>query len=332
MKFTSIQKAYIGLIIANIIWGAASPIFKWSLENIPPFTLAFWRFFLGAILLLFVLRFKSGIPTKNKKDLVALLLYAIFGITINIIFYFWGLKLTYAINAPVISSAGPILTLLLAIILLREKFVFKKFIGMILGIIGIIFIVIEPLLQAGIDGSVIGNIFLVLATVAAVAQTIVGKNVLKRISPVAFTFWAFVIGAASFLPLAVYEYATIPRLYQTLDIRGFTGIIYGAIFSSTLGYTLYAWGLSKISASETSLFAYVDPIAGTIIAYLLLHEPITSWFLWGSLLIFGGIFIAEGRIHYHPLHLFREVKKITHEIKDVKSTNSSDTLKRLFKR
>ncbi len=305
MKFTTVQKAFLALIIANIIWGAASPIFKLSLQNIPPFTLAFWRFFLGAIILTAVLKFRIGMKIASRKDLLLLTFYALFGITANIIFYFWGLKLTYSINAPIISSAAPIITLVLALLFLKERFILRKFLGMLLGTIGIIVVVLEPLLQVGIDGSIVGNIFLVIAMLAAIIQTIIGKPILGRYNPVTFTFWAFVIGAASFLPLAVFEYATIPHLYPMLDWRGYMGVAYGAIFSSAAGYTLFAWGLSKISATDVSMFTYVDPVVGTVLGALLLHEPITTPFLVGALCIFGGIFLAEGRLHYHPLHKLR---------------------------
>lgn len=309
MKLSTVQKAFLALIIANIIWGAAAPIFKLSLQNIPPFTLAFWRFFLGAVLLLVLLRKNAALPLANHTDGVYLFLYAFLGITVNIIFFFLGLRLTYSINSPVIGSSQPILTLLFAILFLRERFQPRKFMGMLLGTLGILLIVLEPLLEVGIDGSVIGNIFLVIAAVAAVGQTIAGKKVLPRYEPFAFTFWSFVIGAASFLPLMIYELATIPHLYLSLDWRGFLGIVYGAIFSSTVGYGLYAWGLSKISATDTAMFTYIDPVIGTILAYVLLHEPITLPFLAGSALIFGGIFLAEGRLHYHPFHKLRAASK-----------------------
>jgi O-acetylserine/cysteine efflux transporter len=177
----------------------------------------------------------------------------------------------------------------------------KKLLGMILGTLGIIVIVIEPLLLHGVDGSILGNIYLVIAMVAAVCHTIVGKKILSKYNPWAFTFWAFLIGAASFLPMALYEYARIPNLYALLDWRGYMGIGYGAIFSSTLGYGLFAWGLSKISATDTAMFGYIDPIVGTIAGTLLLHEPITIPFLGGAILIFGGIYLAEGHIQYHPI-------------------------------
>jgi drug/metabolite transporter (DMT)-like permease len=300
-SLTIVQKAFLALIIANIIWGAAAAIFKLSLENIPPFTLAFWRFFLGAIIILVVLGKKVSLPLTSRRDGLLLFLYGFLGITLNIIFFFWGLKLTFSINSPVIASAQPILTLFFALLFLHEAFKIKKFLGMIFGTIGIIVIVIEPLLLRGVDGSILGNIYLLIATVAAVGQTIVGKKLVSKYNPWAFTFWAFLVGAASFLPLAFYEYIRIPHLYALLDWRGYLGIAYGAIFSSALGYGLFAWGLSKISATDTAMFAYVDPVVGTVAGALLLHEPITIPFLVGASLIFGGIFFAEGRIHYHPI-------------------------------
>jgi drug/metabolite transporter (DMT)-like permease len=303
-KLTTAQKAFTAVIIANLIWGAAAPIFKISLTNIPPYTLAFWRFFLGALVLLVVLRKNAKLPVTNHTDLNYLIGYAVTGITLNIIFFFLGLQLTLSINSPVIVASQPIMIYLLALLFLKEKFYFKKITGMILGSIGIIVIVIEPLLQSAKDGNILGNIFLVLATVAAVIQTIIGKKILNRVNPVSFTFWAFVIGAASFLPLAIYEYGTVPHLYQALDLRGYIGIAYGAVFSSAAAYGLYAWGLSKIKASDVSMFSYIDPVLGTLLGVLLLHEPITRYFVLGSFCIFTGILIAEGRFHYHHLRDF----------------------------
>lgn len=307
----TVQKAFAAIITANVIWGAAAPIFKVSLENIPPFTLAFWRFFLGALLLLAMLGKKARLPTQSTKDLFRLIAYALSGITVNIIFFFWGLRLTYAINSPIIASGQPVIIYMLALLFLHETFHLKKLTGMFLGTIGIIIIVIEPLLTVGIDGSLLGNIFLVIATLGAVTQTIIGKTILGRVNPFAFTFWAFVIGAASFLPLAILEIGTIPNLYQSIDWRGIMGIVFGSVFSSAAGYGLYAWGLSKINASDVSMFTYIDPVVGTTLAYFFLHEPITIYFLIGSVLIFGGILLAEERLNYHPIYtLIKRGKEI----------------------
>jgi drug/metabolite transporter (DMT)-like permease len=49
-------------------------------------------------------------------------------------------------------------------------------------------------------------------------------------------------------------------------------------------------------------------VAGTILAYYMLHEPITIPFMIGAFFIFGGIFVAEGRLHYHPFQKLKTRK------------------------
>ena len=310
MRFTTVQKAFGAIILANIIWSAASVIFKISLTNIPPYTLAFLRFAIAPLLLLPFLKNKAALHLHEKRDLWALVAYALSGITGNIMFYFLGLQRTYAINATIIASGAPIVTLFLAHIFLKEKVSIRKFLGFLLGAVGLVVIILQPIRTHEIDGSVFGNLFLVMAILCAVIQTIIGRSILTKYNPITFTFWAFIIGAASFLPLAAYEYMTIPHLVISLDWRGIMGIVYGSIFSSAIAYSLFAWGLSKISATDTSLIAHLDPIIGTLLGYIVLHEPITSTFIWGALCIFVGIYIAEGRIPYHPIHKLRRGKKI----------------------
>ena len=174
---------------------------------------------------------------SGRRDWLMLLGYAITGITINIIFFFWGIQLTYSINVPVIASGGPILTLILALIFLKEKFSLRKLTGMLLGSLGILLIVFKPLLEKGVDGSVLGNTFIVIAVVAAVCQTIIGKKAFVKFAAIPFTFWAFLVGTASFLPLAVYEYVNEPTLYAALDWRGYMGLGFGAILSSAAAYS-----------------------------------------------------------------------------------------------
>lgn len=302
---TPVQKGIISLIIANIIWGFASPIFKWSLTNIPPFTLAFLRFFIASLVLGIILKKQLRFPIQNKHDRTLLLVHALAGITGNITFFFLGLQLTLAINVPVIASSQPIMIFLFSYVFLKEKFKLSKIAGLMIGTLGILVIVLEPLYYVGFDGNTLGNLFVVIATISGAVGMLAGAQIFKKYNPFVLTFWAFIIGAISFFPPAIIEYIKQPTLYQEIDGRGIIGILFGSLFSSAAAYALYSFGLSKIKASEASLFIYIDPIAGTILSYFMLHEPITIPFVVGAVFIFAGIFIAERRIHYHPFAKLR---------------------------
>lgn len=337
MKLSTIQKAFLAIIIANVIWGAAASIFKIALTNIPPFTLAFWRFFLGAILVLVFQKGNIAIEFRARREKFAIAGFALSGITFNILFFFWGLRLTHSINAPIIASSAPILTFLLAALFLKERATTKKIAGILLGTLGILTIVFQPLIARGLDGSVAGNLFIILATIGAVVQTIIHRRFLIQLNPMKVTFWAFVVGTASFLPLAVFEYIKAPNLYQLLDWRGFMGLAFGAVLSSAVAYSLYAFALTKITATDSSLFTYLDPIVGTAMGAVLLKEPVTGFFLLGSVLIFGGILIAEGHLPHYPIHKLRKPKEQREAIETteaqpsrISTANKRDILKQIF--
>lgn len=291
----------LALILANTIWGAASPIFKFALQNIPPFTLAFVRFF-GASLLFLPLAASYKKKIKSRQ-FFEIFLGAFFGITLNIPFYFFGLKLAPSINAPIISSTGPIFIFLFSVIFLKEKPHLKVFLGMLTALCGALTIILSPVLvnnQAFVLGEIEGNLFFLVATLSSVILTLIYKDVLKKINPYVVAFWGFLFASVTFFPFFVVE-QTIWSFSQ-INIQGLTGIIFGVLLSSSAGYFLYYYGLSKLEASEVGLFTYIDPVVTILIAIPLLGEYPTKYFLVGSFLVFLGIYVAEGRIHWHPLH------------------------------
>lgn len=304
------NQAIFALIISNTIWGAASPIFKLALQNIPPFTLAFIRFFGASLILLpFSLekikigkkRYMYQLQTPKRKDVLKLIALSISGITINITFFFYGLRLAPSINAPVIASASPLVLYLFSIFVLKERTHKKVFLGTIISLLGVLVIIGQPVITGEFDGVLMGNLFLVLSMLGAVGHAILSKEIITRYKSAALTFWSFLIGSITFFPFFVQElYRFHP--FQTIDHRGWLGILFGVILSSALAYALFEWSVKKMDAQEVGIFTYLDPLAAAIIAIPLLGESITSIYLIGSTLVFIGILVAESRVHWHPLH------------------------------
>jgi len=296
---TKHKLAIIALIIANIIWGAASPIFKLSLQNITPFTLAFIRFFGAAIL---ILPFAYNHLSFDKKDLKYLLILSLSGVSVNIIFFFLGIQRAPSINAPIIASSGPVFIMLGGIFFLKEKIKLKMILGMLLSLLGVMVIIGKPLLENhNTEPAVMGNIFLVIATLGSVIHAISSKEIMHKYKAITVTFWSFLIASCTFFPLFVYE-SFQPAWMTNIDYRGVLGIVFGIVFSSAIAYLLYQWGLKETEVQEVGLFAYIDPVAALLLAIPLLGEYPTPLFFVGSILIFGGLFISEGRIHWHPIH------------------------------
>jgi drug/metabolite transporter (DMT)-like permease len=114
----------------------------------------------------------------------------------------------------------------------------------------------------------------------------------------------FLFGSLTFAPFIPKEFSNWN--ISLLNTAGWTGIIFGVFFSSAIAYFLFYYGISRLSAQEVGVFTYIDPIAAIIIAAPLLHEYPNIFYIFGGFLIFGGIYFAEKRIHWHPFHRLRK--------------------------
>lgn len=298
MKITKIHLAVIALILANVIWGATSPIMKWSLTNVEPFTLAFIRFFLAALI---ILPFTLHKLHLQKKDIVLIIFLAFIGFNIHISAFLFGLNISSAINAPIIGAAGPIFLILGAMAYLKEKPTRRVLVGTMVSLVGVLVIVLRPIFEKGLESSLIGNGLFIISTLAFVVYTMFLKKIENKYQPLTLTFWLFAISSFIFFPFAMYE--SIPNGFLAgLDIKGLIGILYGTLGSSVIAYTCYTFALKYVKASEVGIFMYITPIIAIAIAIPLLGEQITLPFLIGALLVFGGIIIAEAHRHSHKYH------------------------------
>lgn len=295
--------AVLALIIANIIWGATPPIFKWALEDITPFTLAFLRFSIATLILIPFVRHHN--LKIDRQDWPKLFTLAFGGIFLHISFFFLGLELSSSINAPIIASAAPVFLMLAGIIILKERPGVKRIGGGFMSLVGVSIIVLLPVLNnsQGVGGSILGNFFFIMATLGAVLHVVLLKGLSEKYDPMPLIFWSFAIASVMFFP--IFTSQVLSGSLANVGLQGFIGVAFGAVLASATAYYLFYWAIKYLLASEVGLFTYLDPVVAIIIAGPLLGEHPTSTYVIGSILVFLGIYIAEGRIHYHPIHLFR---------------------------
>jgi drug/metabolite transporter (DMT)-like permease len=293
MRISKVQLAILALILTNIIWGASTPIYKWAMQDIQPYTLAFFRFFLAALALL---PFTIHRLHVSHRDLLRLLLLAFIGFFVQISSLLFGLTLSSSINAPIISSAAPVFLIIASMLFLKERVKKRIFYGTVVSLLGVMIIILRPLYDRGLDGSIEGNILFVITTIALVMYTVLFKEFRFRYHITTTTFYLFAFAAIIFFPFFLWE-STTYNVMQTLDLKGIFGIVFAAFLASVVGYLCYNFAMKYIRASETGVYLYIEPLVTAVIAVPLLGEKITFSFILGSLFVFLGIFLAERHRH-----------------------------------
>lgn len=292
------QLAILSLIAANIIWGAAPPIFKWALEDIEPYTLAFLRFAVPVAILFPFVGKRLGI---DSRDWFRIFLIGIIGIITHIYFFFQGLLHAPSINASLIISSAPIFIMFFSFLFLKEKPSRKLVTGTLIGLFGVVLVLVVPFFRDNNEVG-FGNLNYLLAMLAGAFGIILLRQVMQRNNLLAVTFWTFLVGALGFLPFLYEEINTVGFLTD-ISLQGIIGLVFGIFFATLGAFLLQNFALKILTATDVSIFTYIDPIVTILVAAPLLGERPTAAFVIGSVLVVIGIFKSEGRLHWHPIHL-----------------------------
>src|SRR3989344_1953774 len=283
----------LALVFTTIFWGIGPVAAKAGLEEMGPFTLAFLRNVLSLSLILPFVLYRNLLRVK-KGDLPTLLIIGFFGSGLNAIFFLTGVDKTSAASSAAIFATVPLINIIAASLILKEKPSLARVLGVIIGFVGSFTIALGPyfLGKGKIDGDVLGNALVLGAAFSWVCYIIGSKELLKKYSPFTIVTFSLISGIITLLPLFALEFLGNPNWYLSIGSAGLISIVYGGLMSGFLAFILFQWGMQYVSAIEVGIFIYLQPVITDIFASSILGEQLSSLFLVGSGLILGGVFLA----------------------------------------
>lgn len=295
---------YLALLLVYLIWGANFVVAKITLQEFPPMSLAFLRFSLASLFLApFFLAQTKKVKIKNE-DIPKLIAVGVLIVTLNIAFFFEGIKRTTAIDASILTLVIPILSVLLGWWFLKEKIYLVNLLGIGLAFIGALIVLGIPQIFTGTLSiqMLTGNILIILASVTWVMGAIISKKMLAKYTSLVVTAIAFMVGTLTFFIPAAFEYFQDPAWPSQITMLGILGLTYMTLLSSISAYFLFEWGLSKTSVASADLFQYIEPLIATILAVNMLGERISQSFLIGGGLIAIGAYLGTLAKEIHHRH------------------------------
>lgn len=282
------------LVLVVVCWGGGAVATKIAVAYMPALTAVAVRGWIAAVLLLIVLRLSGqSRPRVYLRDLPLLVALGLSGFSINSVLVFNGLRVASAAEATVIGALGPVFTVLLAALLIRERITLFQIGGLMLTCIGAAFVALPA------EGFVItadhwlAILYLLGGSTLFAIYSVIGKFVLRRFSPLAATTYACAIGSALLVPIVL----------LTGDLNGlisapapaWIGILYLAVFSTLIPLTIWFHAVKRIGAGRTAIFSNAVPVATMFLGAVILHELVTPLRVLGVLLVFSGVLLAIRR-------------------------------------
>jgi drug/metabolite transporter (DMT)-like permease len=284
---------YFKLVLTAIFWGGTFVAARSVSDHIGPFTGSFIRFAAASILLAVIATFKEGrLPRMAKHQVVPAILLGMTGVFAYNVFFFSGLQTITAGRASLIVAINPVLISLLSDFFFHEKLHSAKIIGAALCLFGVILVISRgnPLLlfSGGIGR---GELFILGCVVSWVTYSLIGKSIMRDLTPFAAVFYSCAIGAAALFPLALME--NMAGRIGAFNFIDWTSLLYLAFFGTVIGFFWYYEGIAAIGAARASVFINLVPVSGVFLGWLLLREPVNLSIIAGALLVVGGVYLTN---------------------------------------
>lgn len=293
------MKKYIGegaLLSITVFWGVTFAIIKLALNDISPMFFIAIRFSFAALLLLPFLwkpLFSSKIDLI-KSGLFLGLLYFIGFATQTV-----GLQYTTATKSGFITGTFVIFIPILQLILERRAPSRGNIIGILLVLIGLIFLsskgetVMDILTELGSNFN-IGDLLTLICAIFYALYVVYIDIITKKfdykpliILQVLFT------GAAGFIFTFLFNAVGVEPIRYDFNITVILVILYTAIFSSVLATVIQTKYQKTVTPTKAGIIFSLEPIFAAFFAFLIISESISSFGVIGCIFIFTGVLVSE---------------------------------------
>jgi len=273
------------LFITILAWASAFPAIRAGLQGFGPIELGAARFAIAAVpAALFLLITKPAFPKRGEWWRFAtggIVHVALYTVLLNI-----GERTVSAGPASFIINVNPIITALLAIVILQERFGKWAWAGTFLSFTGIGLIALGEGSAMKID---VGAILILGAAMCQSVTAIVQKPLYGKHKPLTVSAWNMIVGAIMLAPALPSALTEMP-LASTESVLS---AIYLGIVPSLVAYGTWSIVLSKMPASRASNFMYCVPPVATLIGFLWLGETPSALGIVGGLLALGGVALVN---------------------------------------
>ncbi|WP_343547307.1 DMT family transporter [Ralstonia sp.] len=275
------------LALAMVLVGSTVAASKIIAAGLPPFTATALRFAMALPMFLVIMRMtRSRWPVLARRDWVLLLLQAAAGSVGYTTLLISGLRHTSAADAGVIIGTLPVMSALIAIVLLGER-PGRAVLGAIgLATAGVLTIALQP--RGDAAHPLLGNLLVMSAVVCEGLFILLNKRLRTPVPPLALSALMSAFGLLTALAPALWE-APWQLHASAQTTHALMAVAYYAIVPTVGGFVLWYAGAARVSGAEASLFTALAPVAAVVFAAALLGETVSTRQIGGIACVLAGV-------------------------------------------
>lgn len=284
--------AILAATAASAIYGLNHTIAKGAMPAyIEPFGFILVRV-MGAGILFWGISIFTPKEKIEPQDWPRILICAVCGMVINMLFFFKGLSLSTPINSSVIVTLSPVMVLILAAFILKEKITPLKILGVSTGLVGALVLVLFSAKSSSNAPNIpLGNSLFIVNAFSFGLYLVLVKPLTQKYSAITLMKWLFLIATLINFPITINQFMAVHWSNLPWDaVWRMAFVVLGTTFAA---YLLNIYALKRLSASTLGVFMYLQPLIAIIYAISVGADTINSIKVIAAALVFVGVYLVS---------------------------------------
>lgn len=287
---------------ASVIWGLMAPLAKDAMRvdfsgidmvsfRVAGGAICFW---LTSLVLTLCGRKQEHVPLR---DIGMFFAASLCSITCNQCLYTIGISYTSPVNASIMTTMLPVISLILAALFLKERIAWYKITGIGLALSGALMIILSGDAGNGFashrDGdmqSVLGAGMCVLAQFSFALYLVLFGKLIKRYSIVTCMKWMMLFATLTIWPFTYSHVFALP--WSTIPLKSYCEAGFVVFFGTYCAYLLMTWAQQTLRPTQVAVYNYFQPIVAALVSV----SMGLSTFGWmqaiAVLLVFAGVYLV----------------------------------------
>jgi drug/metabolite transporter (DMT)-like permease len=280
--------------LATMCWATNAVLGRWLRDDIGPLMLTALRFTAASAFFGMLLRTRPPAERHYGKDWWWILGMGLAGVVGFSPLLYLGLRYSTAVNCSLIQGFAPLITALIAGLIIHEPVTRRQLVGAVLGLIGVAGLLsqgsLKFLLGLQFNG---GDLILVASAVVWAFYSVFGRRVMRNRSPVAATALSNFLGLPLIVAAALFE---LQHVSVNLRVETIAAIVHICVVPTIIGYWSWNRAVGILGAGGAMVFYNTLPLYGVILGAIVLNESVgLIHIIFGGLILVGGLWATLGK-------------------------------------
>ena len=257
---------------------------------------------IGATALFWLLSLFMPKEKVEKKDLPKIFVASMLGLFLTQISFLKAITMTTSIDTSIANTCTPILTMIVAAIALKEPITFKKVLGILLSLSGVLFLIYN---SVGLGGGAsetkpLGIVLVVVNGLTFALYLGIFRPLISKYNVVTFMKWMFLFSMLVGLPFNARHLVQVP--FGQMESKVLWQVAFVVVFATFVAYFLIPVGQKRIRPTLVSMYNYVQPTIATIISIVIGLDHLTWQKILAMALVFSGVWVVNQSRAAVPSH------------------------------